>query len=173
MKKISDFEIYDLHVGDHDQIERFDYNRKGFYIWQFHGVIIDTTTNRQMVFSDTPSGCGPVQIYNYGSLYFSELISEFKKILSFAFERAVNYEYPFMFGATAFTFVQGNPSKEFIEMCKEDFGAEVKLYWNSRHGEHKDIQGFFYIDLTKESAKASVNKERRAEKTLAKIEKLL
>jgi hypothetical protein len=115
---------------------------KGFYIWQFDGVIIHKPTGYKVCFSDTPSGCGPVQVYSYNSC-----IKTLCTILPYAMYKAVNGLNPFSEGVTAFTFIQGNPNKIFVKKAIEELGAEVKIYSNSRHC-HRDVQAHFYIDMS-------------------------
>lgn len=160
-----DFEIIDFTYSSTEVKEAYYAHNRGFYLWQFHGVIKHKTSNTSVMFSDTPSGCGPVQIYNYASS-----IAALLNVIPYAKYLATNRLPPFSSGATAFTFIQGVSDKKlFVKKAISELGAKVTLYSNSRHA-HTDIQGFFYIDLTTSEEKDSYYKKNRIG-TIKKLKK--
>lgn len=151
-----DFEIINFAVASEEVKKEYPNHYRGFAVWQFHGVIKHKPSNTSVMFSDTPSGCGPVQIYNYASS-----IAVLLNVIPYAKYLVTNRLPPFSNGATAFTFIQGVSDKKlFVKKAISELGAKVTLYSNLRHS-HTDIQGFFYIDLTTSEEKEVFHEKSR------------
>lgn len=147
-----------------DKIEKKgkdNYDERGFKQWQVYSKF--TYKNVYLTLCDTPSGCGPVQMYNYSPIETLETnsgrLEDFKFLINGLIERMINLKQGwFDRTPTAITFVQGvnNYYIDGIDICTNfidamtDIGFEHKIYNNIAHGHNtKDLQAFFYLDITK------------------------
>jgi hypothetical protein len=126
----------------------------GFKTWQLWGLFLCVYKKYtyQVHFSDTPSGCGPVQMYGYGDIQdlskgrIKNFTNMLKLIIKGFYKLTHTQRTP-----VSISFVQGKWGKNisYFKKCMEDIGFEVKTYKNIAHGMNtRDIQYQFYLDLT-------------------------
>lgn len=129
-----------------DENIRSYYKNWGFYNWCIHGQFVDENSNTSVMLSDTPSGCGPIQIFKYQFPNgIDNLIELMKEIFEMAYRRKHFARVP-----TSFMFVQGHwgYGEEIIKKFKYELGFEVRTYNNIAHGRNSDdIQSFLYLDF--------------------------
>lgn len=133
------FDVTFYHLMDLTEAKNED--KRGFYLWQFWGRI--TYNGYSIKLSDTPSGCGPIQLYQY-----ERITNEFIEIIKFLIDQAINAKEIFPNYANSFQFIHGNlqsPAQKLLE----SIGFEIKTYKNIRHMGTGDMQSFCYLDLVK------------------------
>ena len=124
----------------------------GFMRWQIYGMF--EYGDSKVCFSDTPSGCGPVQMYHYNNQQFfeetgcrEEWKEMFNKILK---EQLLVGRKNFSRIPTSVMFVQGDPTDFFDETMRELGFEAIKEYRNIAHGKtSRDRQTLYYLDVTK------------------------
>lgn len=153
---------------DDDDLWGMDsYAKRGFAQWSTHGLFRNKKTGKRVFVSDTPSGCGPTQLYGYCDI--KSLMTLLPHLIACQFmantwgdgrgaeeKEKAKRKYGFTRKATAFTFIQGiytkphtvKDHKEFI--AARDAGFDIMVYPNVAHGiTSDDVQLHCYLDLTR------------------------
>ncbi len=142
-----------------DEVDRY-YEHMCFKTWHVRNKFI--YRNVFLHLCDTPSGCGPIQMFQYSDFHILENRSyefnNFKYLLSEIIKDALtghgscstNKDY-FERKPVAITFIQGNTYRypKVLKML-EELGFETRTYQNIAHGNNtSDKQTYFYLDLVK------------------------
>jgi len=132
------------------------YCKKRFTIWQLNSKF--TYKNSYLYLSDTPSGCGPVQMSSYNDIYNIEKIDNLIYLISKIIENFINIDYTdpdyrsdiINRTPTGISFIQGihSKSQKYFKKELEKLGFETKTYYNTAHGfDSDDVQTMFYFDI--------------------------
>jgi len=143
---IKDEEVTVKNITNNNQ-----YDNRGFMLWQLYSQISYKSISLKL--SDTPSGCGPLQMYNYNYAITSQQAIEYQELFEWILYKAINGKKPFHVRIpTSINFVQGvyGYNSLFFETIEKIGFERLKEYKNIAHGKNsKDIQRMYHLDLTK------------------------